>query len=98
MDEAARSVRRCDAAEGGAAGLTELSETKLPETKRPPGRSSKWLNSNRIGGCGAIATLPAIHLVPARALTLAAEKLRRFKTLIREWPNNKRVAGKTPAH
>jgi len=27
MDEAARSVRRCDAAEAGAAGLTELSKT-----------------------------------------------------------------------
>jgi len=38
MDKAARSIHRRDAAEIGAAGLAV-------QNKRPPKRSSKWLNS-----------------------------------------------------
>src|SRR6266700_2347765 len=36
MDEAARSVRRCDAAEAGAAGLTELSTRTESQTALSP--------------------------------------------------------------
>jgi len=36
MDEAARSLRRCDAAEAGAAGLTELSTRTESQTALSP--------------------------------------------------------------
>src|SRR6266700_347674 len=100
MDEAARSLRRCDAAESWCGRVDRIvdksgtaSRLVAPrtsrrfggstrgETKRPPMRSSKWLNSNRIGEGRASDFLSPVRHIETAAANAARRIQRRFKLL-----------------
>src|SRR5712691_10519288 len=51
------------------------------ETKRPPMRSSKWLNSNRIGEGRASDFLSPVRYIETAAANAARRIQRRFKLL-----------------
>src|SRR6266446_9915584 len=101
MDEAARSVRRCDAAEswcGRVDRIVDKSGTAdrlvFPRTnrriggstrreiKRPPRRSSKWLNSNRIAERQASISSRASRLDGNFGRGSPRKKRWRFRVLI----------------
>src|SRR6266699_1399834 len=100
MDEAARSLRRCDAAESWCGRVDRIVDksgianrlvaprtnrriggSTRGETKRPPMRSSKWLNSNRIGEGRASGFLSPVRHAATAAQDAARRIQCRFKLL-----------------